>query len=162
MEINILIEENLEEGIDEAWLQGVAETALTAQQVEANAELSLVITDQETVRQLNRNYLGEDEPTDVLSFGMLETSAGEGQPASPFLTPPDGKVHLGEVIIAYTQAVAQAKAHGHSVQRELAILIIHGVLHLLGYDHDVLERQHVMTAREKEVLTLVEKTSGLR
>jgi probable rRNA maturation factor len=73
----------------------------------------------------------------------------------PFVTAPDGIAHLGEVIISYPQAVKQAGEHRHSVKRELAILIIHGVLHLLRYDHDTLEPKRKMSAREAAILNSV-------
>jgi probable rRNA maturation factor len=121
-------------------------------------ELGLVITGQERVRQLNRSYLGKDAPTDVLSFSMLPEppDGGESEAPAPFVPPPDGVVHLGEVIISYPQAVIQAGQHRHSVKREVAILVIHGVLHLLGYDHDKPEPERRMNTREKEILSCIE------
>jgi len=74
-----------------------------------------------------------------------------------FITPPDGVLHLGEVIIAYPQAVIQAEEHHHPVKREIAILIIHGVLHLLGYDHEEPEAERQMRAREAEILSGIEE-----
>ena len=159
MEINILIDEGLETGIDADWLRRLAEPALVAQGVSATAGLDLFIASEERVRQLNQGYLGKNEPTDVLAFSMLPE-----QPTvdfSPFVTPPDGLLHLGEVIIAYPQAVAQAKEQRHSVKREIAILIIHGILHLLGYRDDEPELKHQMTARERELLHYIEKDTSL-
>jgi len=151
MEINVLIDEDLEGCLEVSWLQGVAEQVLAAQDAGSGVELGLVITGQERVQQLNRRYLGRDEPTDVLAFSMLpETDR------SPFITPPDGVLHLGEVIISYPQAVTQAEEHQHSVEREIAILIIHGVLHLLGFEHDKSELEREMRAREKEILSRIE------
>ena len=74
----------------------------------------------------------------------------------PFVVPPDGISHLGDVVISYPQAAIQANEHQHSPEKELAILITHGVLHLLGYDHDVPEREYLMKAREMEVLYTIE------
>jgi probable rRNA maturation factor len=71
---------------------------------------------------------------------------------SDFVSPPDNITHLGEVIISYPQAVEQAKEQGHSTEQELALLIIHGILHLLGYDHEKPEEEARMRAREKELL----------
>jgi probable rRNA maturation factor len=123
-------------------------------------ELGLVITNQERVQQLNRSYLGKDEPTDVLAFSMLPEplATGESEAFSPFVQPPDGVLHLGEVIISYPQAVIQAEEHQHSIKKEIAILIIHGVLHLMGYEHDKLEleREREMRAREAEILSHIE------
>lgn len=152
MEINVLVDEGFEGCPEAAWLRSVAELVLVVQGTGADVELGLVITSQEKVKRLNKDYRGKDAPTDVLAFYM--TAAGEGRDAesSGFITPPDGLRHLGEVIISYPQAVLQAKERQHSVKRELAILIIHGVLHLLGYDHEEPGPGDEMRAREKEIL----------
>ena len=157
MEINILIDEGFEDSLETSWLQSVAEQVLTAEEASPDVELSLVITSQGRVRQLNQDYLGKDEPTDVLAFIMLPEPPAEGKPVVPlFVTPPDGMLHLGEVIISYPQAVIQAEEHGHSVKKEIALLIIHGVLHLLGYDHAEPEPERQMRARESEILNSIE------
>ena len=162
MEINILIEEGLEEYLGVSWLQSVAEQALVTQGADSRLELGLVITNQERVQQLNRSYLGKDEPTDVLAFSMLPEplATGESEASSPFVPPPDGVLHLGEVIVSYPQAVIQAEEHQHSVKREIAILIIHGVLHLLGYEHDKPEVERQMKTREKEILSGIKEGLG--
>jgi len=157
MEINVLIDEDLEGNLEASWLQSVAQQILVAQGVGADAELGLVIATQQRVQQLNRNYLGRDEPTDVLAFSAREEV---GADLSPFVQPPDGVLHLGEVIISYPQAVIQAEEHQHSIKKELAILIIHGVLHLLGYEHDKPELERQMRAREGEILSYIEGGLG--
>ncbi len=157
MEINVLIDEGLEGCLDVGWLQSIAEQALIAQNAGSNVELGLVITSQERVRQLNRSYLGKDEPTDVLAFSMLPAAEEIGADFPPFVTPPDGVVHLGEVIISYPQAVIQAEEQHHSISKEIATLIIHGVLHLLGYKDDNPELKRQMSARETEILTNIEE-----
>ncbi len=151
MEINVLIDEVLEEHPELDWLQGVAEQVLMAQGAVSDAELGLLITSQEKVRQLNCDYRGKDTPTDVLSFYMTPSTEETSLPS--FITPPDGVRHLGEVIISHPQAALQAKAHRHSLRMEIAILIIHGVLHLLGYDHERPKDKRQMRAREKEILS---------
>ena len=153
MEINVLIDDGFEGCPEADWLRGIAEQALVVQDAGSDAELGLVIIGQEKVRQLNRSYRGQDEPTDVLAFAGREEAEGE---FPPFIAPPDGVTHLGEVVISYPQAVAQAGEQQHSVKRELAILIIHGVLHLLGFDHDKPELEREMKAREAEILGRVE------
>ena len=162
MEINVLIDEGLEGYLEVSWLQSVAEQVLVAQDADPRVELGLVITNQERVQQLNRSYLGRDEPTDVLAFPMLPEplATGESEPFSPFVQPPDGALHLGEVIISYPQAVIQAEEHQHSVKKEIAILIIHGVLHLLGYEHDKPEWERHMKTREKEILSCIKGGLG--
>jgi len=152
VEINILIDEALEIGVEPAWLEAVARQVLAAENISAKTEMGLVIATGERVRQLNRDYLGEDEPTDVLAFSAREEAADQ----SPFIQPPDGVLHLGEVIISYPQAVIQAEERRHPLKKELAILLIHGLLHLLGYEHDELEPERRMRAREAELLSRIE------
>jgi probable rRNA maturation factor len=118
---------------------------LTAEDV-APTELGVVVSDDATVRELNRRYLGVDEPTDVLSFNLGE----EGD--EPFALPPGEAAPLGEVIISFPTADRQAEEQGHSVQAEVAHLLVHGVLHLLGYDHLEAEDERTMRQREEEIL----------
>lgn len=153
MEINVLFGKGLKDCLEAGWLRAIAEQVLTAERADPGTEMGLVIASQRKVQQLNKAYLGEDEPTDVLAFSMLEEENAAGQ--SPFVTAPDGIAHLGEVIISYPQAVKQAGEHCHSVKMEVATLIIHGVLHLLGYDHDTLESKRLMSAREAAILNSV-------
>jgi probable rRNA maturation factor len=150
MELNVLIEEGLEVNVDTEWMQSILEKTLLAEKAPSSAEISLVITGQERIKELNRDYRGKDKPTDVLSFSMAEQKAEE-EPTE-FISPPDGLVHLGEVIISYTQAEIQAKEHKHSLKKELAVLIVHGVLHILGYDHEKPDMEPAMKAKEKEIL----------
>ncbi|MDP3879704.1 MAG: rRNA maturation RNase YbeY [Dehalococcoidales bacterium] len=155
MEINVLFDEGMEDSIEADWLERVAGKVLAAQGIESGVEMGLVIVGQEKIQQLNRDYLEEDEPTDVLSFAMLPEPLA--QDVTPFIVPPDGVRHLGEVIIAYSQAVIQAEEHRHSVKKEVALLIIHGVLHLLGYDHDEPDSEREMKAREAAILDDIEE-----
>ena len=147
-EIEIFIEEEFRELVGEDWVRRVAKTVLKAGGVAPPYEVSLVFTDSETVRRLNRDYRGVDEPTDVLAFYMLP----QKEDGSSFAIPPDGVTRLGEAIISYPQAAEQAKEQGHSTERELALLVIHGILHLLGYDHEEPEEEVKMRTREKELL----------
>ena len=147
-----MLEGAFEDCPGEDWLASVVEQVLTAEGVASAAELGLVITGQERIQELNRVYRGKDRPTDVLSFNMTATAEETGIEATPFVTPPDGMLHLGEVIISYPQAVMQAQEREHSVKKEMAILIIHGVLHLCGYDHEKTEEARLMRARETEIL----------
>jgi probable rRNA maturation factor len=154
MDIGVLIDENLEGNLDESWLKSVATQVLVAQGITSAVELGLVIATQKRVQQLNQSYLGRDEPTDVLAFSAVEEV---GVDFPPFVPPPDGVLHLGEVIISYPQAVIQAGEHQHSIKKEIAILIIHGILHLLGYEHDKPELECQMRAKEAEVLSYIKE-----
>jgi len=154
MEINVLIDEEYEGELEADWLRNVAEQVLVAENAAPEVELGLVITGQVRIQELNLVHLGIDAPTDELAFPMIP----EEDPDLPeFVAPPDGAVHLGEVIISFPQAFMQADEHQHPVRKEVAILIIHGVLHLLGYDHDAPEPEQRMKTREAEILTLVEE-----
>ena len=147
-EIAVFVEEEFRGLVDEEWVRRIAQTVLKAERVAHPYEVSLVFTDSEKVRQLNRDYRGVDEPTDVLAFYMLPQKGAD----SSFTLPPDGVSRLGEVIISYLQATEQAKEQGHSTQRELALLVIHGILHLLDYDHEQPEEESKMRTREREFL----------
>jgi probable rRNA maturation factor len=152
MEIDILFDEGFENCLDENWLRKIVEAALKAESAGDNAEMSLLITGQEKIHQLNKEYRGKDKPTDVLSFAMQDELQSEDREGFSFIAPPDGINHLGEIIISYPQAEIQAEEHEHSVQKEAAVLVIHGVLHLLGYDHIEDEEAEEMEAREKIIL----------
>jgi len=155
MEINILIEEDFRGCLEESQLQKIVKKVLLAQGVSPDVELDIVITSQERVQQLNRNYRGRDEPTDVLAFSMQPAEEKSRADIPSFVTPPDGISHLGEVIISYPQAVIQAEEHQHSIENEITILIIHGVLHLLGYKDDKPELEHLMRAEEAKILDYI-------
>jgi len=147
-EIEISVAEEFRGLLDQGWMRRIAQTVLKAEGVAPPYEVSLVFTDSETVRQLNRDCRGVDETTDVLAFHMLPQKAVDNS----FTLPPDGVTRLGEVIISYPQAVEQAREQGHSPEEELALLVIHGMLHLLGYDHEEPEGEAKMRTREKELL----------
>jgi probable rRNA maturation factor len=125
-------------------LQVVAETVLRH---EGRAgQLTLVLTDDEGIRQLNRDFLGRDRATDVLAFATQEES-------EPFVAAPEAETYLGDVIISYPRAVAQAEELGHPAHDELDLLVVHGVLHLLGYDHATEEEKTVMWSRQQAILS---------
>jgi probable rRNA maturation factor len=147
-QIDIHTEGELRAFVEERWVRKIVRQVLKAEQVASPYEVSLVFTNADRVKQLNRDYRGVNEPTDVLAFHMLP----ERQSDSSFALPPDGVTRLGEVIVSYPQALAQAKERGHSLERELALLVIHGILHLLGYDHEESREAKKMREREKELL----------
>ena len=149
VEIDVLID-GLEVPLAGDWLRGIVRRALDAEGVSPAVEVGLVVTTEEKVRKLNRTYRGIDQPTDVLAF-----ATEEGDEAL-FVNPPDGTRHLGEVIISYPQAVAQAAEQQHPVEREVALVIVHGVLHLLGYDHARPEDERRMRAKEAAILSIIE------
>jgi probable rRNA maturation factor len=134
-----------------AWLRRIARRVLAVEDA-GPTELGVVITDDATVRELNSRYLGIDEPTDVLSFGLGEKDD------VPFALPPGEAPSLGEVIISYPTAVRQAEEQGHSVEAEVAHLLVHGILHLLGYDHVETGEERIMRRREEALLAVVQQS----
>jgi len=154
MEVNVLIDEEFEGELESDWLRSIAEEVLVAEDTAPETELGLVITGQTRIQELNLVHLGIDAPTDVLAFPMIPE---EGSDMPDFVTPPDGAVHLGEVIISFPQAFLQAEEHRHPVRKEIALLVVHGVLHLLGYDHDAPEPEQRMKGREAEILKRIEE-----
>ena len=149
-ELYVKIDEPFQGCIAEEWLRRVVEKTLVLEEVNSTVELGLVITDDETIRQLNRSYRGRDETTDVLSFALRENRQDAAE--TPFISPPDGAAHLGEVLVSYPQAAIQAEEHKHPLERELALLVIHGVLHLLGHKDEDQAAEARMRAEEKRVL----------
>ncbi len=137
--------------LDADLLFRVVERALVAEGIGGAVEITLVVTDDEEIRALNDAHRGIDEPTDVLSFPLEDSPLGGGK-AAVFVTPPDVARHLGDVVISYPRAEAQAREYGHSIRRELAYLMAHGCLHLLGYDHEDEAEREVMRAKEEAAL----------
>jgi len=147
------------------WLRRAAESALAQggglpEKAPDGLALSVVVADDETVRDLNRRHRGLDETTDVLAFSFHHEGEyyGEGRAdlqIDDFVLPPEEASGLGEVVISYPQASRQAESSGHSRERELAALLIHGVLHLLGHDHTDRSDEAVMRERERSALAQV-------
>ena len=161
--IDVQIFPAYQEGISVRHLRQLAEQALEAGHGPREASLSLVLADDATVRRLNRDYRGLDETTDVLAFAFHHPGHYEGDampPAllnsDPFVTTQQGESSLGEVILSYPQCVRQAESQGHPATEELALLVTHGVLHLLGYDHLSTEEERVMKGREAAALVAVD------
>ena len=121
----------------EALLRSVLDQGLELEEISAPVEISLTITTADAVHQLNREYRGIDRTTDVLSFPMLEFDAEDRNEIvmNAEWDPIEESVLLGDIVINYEQALAQAEEYGHSADRELAFLTAHSLLHLLGYDH---------------------------
>ena len=106
------------------------------------AEIGLVVVSGETIRGLNKKYRSIDQETDVLSFPMLDFANGEELASG----------YLGDIVISYERAAAQAEEYGHSLRRELCFLTAHSMLHLLGYDHESAEDEAEMAAKQDAVL----------
>ena len=157
-DVFIQVFDEFEDEVCGLWLESVCLAVLESEDV--CQQVSLVIADDKTVRLLNSEYRGLDKTTDVLSFAFDNEGEyyGDGAAASEwsadedFVLPPGESAGLGEVIVSYPQAVRQAEEAGHSVQQELAHLITHGILHLMGHDHMNDDDECEMDARERRVM----------
>lgn len=137
------------EPVDGARLVKLATFTLDALHVPSEMECALLLVDTETIAQLNRDHMGHDGPTDVLAFPIDE-------PGESVVGPP---AILGDVVLCPAVAVTQAHANGQSVDDELAMLTVHGILHLLGWDHRDPQEEQAMFGRTAELLTAFAKTA---
>lgn len=138
MTIHLHVRSSDKDQIDKKALIQAAQAVLDVLDRNGDQEVSIIITDDEQLRQLNRNFRGSDETTDVLAFPMAQVD------------PDSGKLYLGDILISLEQAKAQAKLHGNSLKDELQLLVVHGTLHLLGYDHvDPVDKDRMWEAQEK-------------
>ena len=117
-----------------ALIRRTIRTALSAEGVTLPCEVDVLLTDDDGIHQLNRDMRQVDRPTDVLSFPEFDLTPGE-LPGEEDADPGTGLVPRGDMVISMEHVTAQAKEYGHSNRRELAYLVVHSVLHLLGYDH---------------------------
>ena len=142
--------------IEQLIKQGVHEAVLSEGGHE-NAEIGLLLVDDQTIRQLNKDYRGIDQATDVLSFALQEQ--GEDEPEifwdsldEPEEITPYADSLLGDIVISVERAQSQAADFGHSLAREMVYLAVHGALHLLGYDHCTDEDRALMREKEEQVM----------
>jgi probable rRNA maturation factor len=144
----LTVEFSVEDGLAACWDEPRITSlvdAIVSSELPSHGEylISLHLVDDEAIRALNAEHRAKDAATDVLSFPLLE---------GDFVVPPGEPVHLGDVVVSYPRAVAQAADYGHSVEREVAYLVAHGVLHVLGYDHEEEPERLQMRAKEEEAL----------
>lgn len=131
----------------ETLLYDVCSKALAEEGVRS-AEVSLVVTDDRRLRELNREYRGVDRATDVLSFPLYE-----GEELREALARREEPLVLGDIVISIERAASQGREYGHGLRRELAFLALHGLLHLLGYDHETDAERTAMRTREERILS---------
>ncbi len=147
------------EGFDpEALFKETAAFALKALKCPYECEVSLTITDPDGIRELNRSFRDKDAPTDVLSFPMLTlkppgdfSSVEEGDPES--FDPDTNELMLGDIVINSERVISQAAEYGHSQKREFAFLILHSMLHLLGFDHETPDDEKEMFSLQEDLLS---------
>jgi probable rRNA maturation factor len=121
-------------------LERAAKTALEHESKSLDSDLSVILTDDTRLHELNLNYLGVDAPTDVLSFPASETDPETGAP------------YIGDILISIPRAQSQADAAGHPLESEVQLLVVHGVLHLIGHDHAQAEEKARMWKAQAEIL----------
>jgi probable rRNA maturation factor len=138
--IHLDISDPFVDSVDPLLIEHAVQQALAHQQVPEDAEVTIVITDDSRLQALNREFLGQDLPTDVLSF------------KADYIDPETNRPYLGDVIISFPQAQAQATVGGHTVAAEIQLLAVHGVLHLLGHDHLEAAAKEQMWAAQTEIL----------
>ena len=135
----------------EAYVERVVNGVLEFEECEEEYEVSISFVDNEEIRSLNKEYRDIDAATDVLSFPMMEFEDGEGDEDedAEYI---EEELALGDIVISMERAKEQAEDYGHSFQRELAFLLVHGMLHLLGYDHEDEADEKLMLKKQDEIL----------
>ena len=149
---------------EKAVIRKVVLAALEAEQFPYEAEVDVLLTDNEAIREINRDERGIDAPTDVLSFPAVDYPApGDFSLLDDDLTlfhPESGELILGDMVISLEKVIAQAAEYGHSEERELAFLTAHSMFHLMGYDHEDEEGRAVMEEKQEAVLQKLGITRG--
>jgi len=138
--INIEIIDRFENSIKQQIIHSTAQQTLQHQNTSDEVDLSIIVDDDEKLKELNRQFLGIDTATDVLSFPANE------------IDPETGRRYLGDIIISFSHAEKQAQDAGHSTAREIQLLVVHGILHLLGYDHADNKGKQKMWIIQEEIL----------
>jgi probable rRNA maturation factor len=151
----VAVELTNESGVEvaEAQLQDVVLFGMAQMRVHADAELAIVLVDEAAMEQLHLQWMGEPGPTDVLSFPMDELRPGrDGETSAEGI--------LGDIVLCPMVAAAQAETAGHSVMAELSMLTIHGLLHLLGYDHAEPDEEKEMFGLQADILKKYSEKAG--
>ncbi len=161
--VQLDVPEDAGHGEDDEWFAAAVRHGLAGTlPADARGEIGLLLTDDETVRQLNREYRGVDRTTDVLSFSFEHWGHWEGDEEAPtsgdetpsgWPLPEDEPPPLGEIVVSVPQAARQAESQGVPLRHELALLIVHGALHLLGHDHYEDTELETMQALERSALS---------
>ena len=158
MTINIEYETELPLPVaHEKIIHDIIPAALDYEECPYEAEVNVILTDNEAIREINRDYRQIDAPTDVLSFPMVEFETESDfshveDAVEDFFNPETGELILGDIIISVEKVIEQAEKYGHSKERELAFLLAHSMLHLCGYDHMDEEERELMEQKQREIL----------
>ena len=135
----------------------VVNTSLDMEDCPYEVELNVILTDNNEIQQINREHRNIDSPTDVLSFPMVDYDSASDfskleENADSYFHPESGELLLGDIIISVEKVMEQAEEFGHTIERELAFLTAHSMMHLFGYDHMEDEERQVMEERQENVL----------
>ena len=140
----------------EDYIHRVIEKAMDYEACPYEAEINVLITDNEQIQQINAENRGIDAPTDVLSFPMIEYETPADFDALEDMWevfhPETGELLLGDIVLSVDKIKSQAEEYGHSVERELSFLVAHSMLHLFGYDHMEEDERAVMEQKQREIL----------
>ena len=157
--MTVSIEYEAEKKLDlpyEKIIKEIVEASLDFEKCPYEAEVNLLLTMNDEIQEMNRNFRGIDRATDVLSFPMVDyETAGSFsflEDALEYFNPESGELMLGDIVISKEKVVSQAEEYGHSIEREYAFLIAHSMLHLMGYYHMVEEERIVMERKQEEIL----------
>jgi len=133
-------------------IEKAARTCAEKEAFPYSCQVYITLTDNNSIQEINREYRGMDKPTDVLSFPLIQYFDGEPQVMPGDIDPETNLLPLGDIIISVEKAEEQAQKYGHSTEREFAFLTVHGMLHLLGYDHESSQEEKVMFEKQEKVL----------
>lgn len=166
MKLSIIINNELEEELDKNYMDIINKVIAESLEQEGcpyEVEISVTITDNDKIKEINREYRNMDKPTDVLSFPLIDFNTPSNfdeieEDNDEWFDLDTGELMLGDIIISLERAKQQAQEYGHSVEREIGFLTAHSMLHLMGYDHMIQEEEQVMLSKQKQILNEV----GLR
>lgn len=142
--------------VKRAWIRQTILAVLDAENVSAPLEIDCLVTNDAGIRALNSRYRGIDQPTDVLSFALDEP----GTDGAAFPVTPGGTAGMGILVVSYPTAVEQAQRNRVAVEDELRLLLVHGMLHILGYDHEKQKEGLAMRKKEREILGLIGRSGA--
>ncbi len=162
MTVNIEYEAAVKLDFDyEKIIRDVIDAAMDFEECPYEAEVNVILTDNDEIARINRDYRDIDSPTDVLSFPMIDYvtpgdfSGIEDEPVEDFFNPESGELMLGDIIISVDKVIGQAESYGHSQERELGFLVTHSILHLFGYDHENDGDREVMEDKQRDILNII-------
>lgn len=158
MTLNIEYETEVKLELDyKSIITTVVDKAIDMEECPYEVELNVFLTNNEEIREINKNYREMDTPTDVLSFPMVDYDNPSDfskieEYVQDYFNPETGELLLGDIIISVEKVIEQAHEYGHTQERELAFLVAHSMMHLFGYDHIEEEERMVMEQRQSKVL----------